>query len=196
MRPHALTWGLLAALLALALAHGPALGQTFPAGYGKYGKECAKAQAAAYGPLWRSVLLAQVEAESGWRPRVCSAYACGLTQFTDPTRRAVERKYGLSGSLWKPEYACTLQGLLMRDLAREVAPSFVGFQSQWAAVLRSYNGSPAAFWCEHRKAGRPVDAFQMEPFRCRAPAFHRENITYPRRILFTLYPKYLEAWGR
>lgn len=189
-------WFMVGATVAALVCAVSGYGQSFPSGYHKYGKECAKIQQRIYGRAWSSVLLAQVEQESAWRPNVCSRYACGLTQFTDPTRRAVERQYGLSGSLWKPDYACTLQSHLMRDLARDVAPRFAGFHSQWAAVLRTYNGSPRSFWCEWNKAGQPTDAFRMEPYSCRRADFHRENVHYPRRILFTLYPKYQEAWGR
>lgn len=183
-------------LMLTGVCPAPAASQGFPPGYYKHAKECVQVQQAVFGDHWDPVLLAQIEQESAWRPKVCSRYAaCGLTQFTGPTRRAVEARYGLAGDLWKPRYACTLQAYLMRDLARDVAPRFRGFFSQWAATLRSYNGSPASFWCEWRKAGRPVDAFRMEPFSCRRADYHRENVAYPRRILFSLYPKYREAWG-
>lgn len=191
--------GLLALGLMMAgacLTPAPVPAQSFPAGYYKHAKTCAQVQQSVFGPHWSSILLAQIEQESAWRPKVCSRYACGLTQFTGPTRRAVERQYGLSGDLWKPKYACLLQSYLMRDLARAHAPLFSDPVEQWAVTLRVYNGSPASFMCEYRRCGEPSSVWTVARCRCRAPAFHHENTEYPRRILFRLWPKYREAWGR
>ena len=32
-----------------------------------------------------AVMAAQIQQESGWRPGICSPFACGLTQFTPGT---------------------------------------------------------------------------------------------------------------
>lgn len=170
-------------------------GAELPAGYYKHGRECAKIQQRVYGlAYWSSLLLAQIHQESWWRADVCSPYACGLTQFTPATQRAIERQIGVSGSIFKPEHGCLLQGHLMRELARDAGPRFDGFVAQWSAAFRTYNGSPASFWREHTLCDRPRSTVAMEGCCVRRRAFCRENVEYPGRI-FRLWPLYLTAGG-
>ena len=188
------TWLLLLALLLPLPGTAPALAQ-FPAGYDKYGRDCAKVQRQVWGKRWSPILLAQIEQESSWNPAARSPWASGLAQFIPATQGAVEREYGLIGDIYDPMHACLLQAFHMRDLARSTGSKFDGFYGQWAAALRSYNGSPASFWCEHRKAGEPRDVWLMDPFSCRKAAFHHENTEYPRRILFQRFPRYYWEWN-
>ncbi|MCA1571353.1 MAG: transglycosylase SLT domain-containing protein [Chloroflexi bacterium] len=153
-----------------------------PRGYGMYGSKCASIQMSVWGPRWSSRLLAQIHAESGWRPNVCSAYACGLTQFTPATEREMERRLGVSGSIMDPEHACILQAHLMKSLARSTGPKFRGWLAQWHATERTYNGSPRNFWREWELAGRPTNTVAMEGFCVRRRAHCEENWAYPWKI--------------
>lgn len=182
---------LLAALVFTLLSAGPISSQ--PAGYREHGEDCAEIQQQVLGRHWTSLLLAQIEVESAWRSQAQSPYARGLTQFTPQTERAIEERYNIHGEVWDIEHACLLQSLLIRDLAKEVAPSFEGWLSQWGAVFRTYNGSPRNFWREWKLAGRPTNVWLMEGFCVRKQAFCDENQSYPHKIV-NRWSKYFWEW--
>lgn len=194
-----LTRGIWIALLVWALVLGlAAVVFGLPAGYYKYGRDCAREQQRVYGAAaWTSLMLAQIEVESAWRPLVCSPYACGLTQFTPATEAAVEAEAGLAGSVYDPEHACRLQAHLLKRLALQAGPVFEGFVPEWAATFRTYNGSPRSFWQEWVRAGRPTNTIAMEGTCVRRAAFCHENWSYPHKV-FRAWRGYLvEArWPR
>jgi len=189
------------ALLILAVVGGAILvatalcAQSMPDGYTLYGVRCALIQQQIMGRAWSSVMLAQIEQESYWNPRAESPFAQGLTQFTPATREAVARKYGLTVDIMNAEDACRLQSYLVRDLARSLGPRFDNFYSQWAAVLRSYNGPPHLFLREWRAAGSPQNAFLVLPEHCvRVDWACKENTEYPIRILIRKWYRYYWIW--
>lgn len=194
-----LAWIVLALAVAVlvVLLTRNVLAAPLPSGYYKYGRDCAQEQQQVFGlERWSSILLAQVEIESAWRPRAQSPYARGLTQFTPGTERAVAARYSLAGNIWDPSYACRLQAYLMRDLAREYGPLFRGFHAQWSAVLRCYNGSPRSFLREWALCGKPDNTVAMEPCCVRLAAHCLENMWYPVKA-FKVWPKYLRAgWSK
>jgi hypothetical protein len=169
----------------------------FPSGYAKYWKVVLKQHVRIYGErAYSTLLLAQVEQESGWRRCVTSpAGARGMMQFMPQTQAGVERESGFRGNICDPEHAARLQAWLMRENAKWCGPRFDGFRPVWFCTLRIYNGSPAAFACEHKKCGLPRSTDEVEPCSCRKRAFWIENTRYPRYV-FARWPKYLERHGR
>jgi len=168
---------------------------TFPTGYYKYGKMCARIHLRYVDKKKAEVFAAQIEQESAWKPDAKSPFAEGLTQFTASTKLAVEKKYGIqTENITNPRHACILQSLLMVELLQVSERRLEGFHSSMAGALRLYNGGPL-FWCEWRKAGRPTDAFAVEPFSCRARWAHKENTEYPRIILCKRLEKYKGVLG-
>lgn len=171
----------------------------FPRGYWAHGRAVAKIQQRVYGlRVWSSLLLAQIEQESGWRSCPTSPVgARGLTQFMPGTQRAIESKYGRRGDACDPEHAALLQSLLMKENAWQCGTAFRGFRPVWFCSLRTYNGSPRNFWKEWIAAGQPccsTVALERHCARFRRAAHCRENIEYPHRI-FNRWPKYAEVWG-
>ncbi len=187
-------------ILALAVAAGllffvcKAYGQRPPAGYFKYGRECAKTQQKVMGQYWSSMLLAQVEVESAWKPTAQSPYASGLTQFTPGTQRAVERQLGIAGNIFNPHHACLLQAHLMKQLAADLSKLVDGWLGHWVMPLRGYNGSPANLVREWEVCGRPKLWLDIEPCRGRRTvAQHRENVSYPHKTI-ARWSKYFWLW--
>lgn len=180
-------------------AHAPA-DVNLPSGFYKHRKRVVKVQREILGQRWDPYLLAQIEQESTWRPRVGSpAGARGLTQFIPSTQRAIEQKYGIRGSIYNVEHAARLQALLMRDNLRRCGATFSGFHNIYFCALRIYNGSPAAFWSEWRYAGRPRLVRSMRGV-CRRVRYSYclENWKYPELIrskrmkYLKLYPGYTQ----
>lgn len=187
------------AIVLMAVCQPSALAQ-FPAGYHKDVDVVVKEHWRIYGvAFWRSIVLAQIEQESGWRRCPRSAVgAVGLTQFMPSTQRAVESKYGIRGSACDPAHAARLQAYLMRDNAVSCGERFEAFLDVWSCSLRTYNGSPRNFWREWEAADRPAEPFTQEVYceRFRAVAHCRENTEYWRRIILERWwPRYYAAWG-
>lgn len=182
----------------VATCTGASFGQ-YPRGYWQHGRDVAKVQRQIFGlKAWSSVLLAQIEQESGWRACPISPVgARGLTQFMPGTQAAVERQYGVRGDVCDPKHAALLQSYLMRDNARLCGSRIRGWVPQWACSLRTYNGSPRNFWREWEAAGRPCcDTLEQERFctRFRKRAHCIENIRY-WRVVLARWPKYAQDWG-
>lgn len=144
----------------------------------------------------------QIQQESAWRPDVCSAYACGLTQFTPATADDIDTKYKLGGvNRSNPQWAVRAQMLYMRDLyeayhnadAKEPC-------DRWAFTLSSYNGGYG--WIRRDKeicdtqpgCDRRQWFFHVENWSARANWAFEENRGYPRRI-FTIQFRYT-TWGK
>jgi len=166
----------------------------FAPGYYKWGREVMKEQQRVYGlTRWSSLMLAQIEQESGWRRCPTSiAGARGLTQFIPSTQRAVEEASGYAGDICDPVHAARLQAWLMRDNARWCGARTEGWLSVWACALRTYNGSRRSWEREWLLCGSPANAFRVEPCRVRSLAHHVENVRYVHMIV-AHWPRY---WWR
>lgn len=149
-----------------------------------------------------SRLAAQIHQESRWRPSAASKYAQGLAQFTPST------------AAWLPNICDTLQGFDRWDamqsiraiscydawLLKRVKPlgkTELTQCSAWAFALRGYNGGEGWMVRERRMAlavnQDANDWIRVESFRARATWAHKENITYPKRILLNIEPFYRKA---
>jgi len=145
----------------------------------------------------------QIEQESAWRPEVCSAYACGLTQFTPGTADDIDTKYNLGGAnRSNPTWAVRAQMLYMRDLYNTRYNSEADCDcDRWAFTLASYNGGYG--WIRRDKTicdtkhgcDRRRWFGHVENWSNRAAWAFKENRGYPRRILDRNQYVY-KTWGK
>lgn len=145
---------------------------------------------------------AQIGQESGWRPDVCSPFACGLTQFTPATARWIA---GLDPRLagadvFDPGWA--IRALVAYDarLHGQVGAAATDCD-RWAMALSAYNGGLGWVFrdrrfCAARGGCEGVRWFyNVETANAgRSAAAWRENRGYPRRILFNQAP--YADWGQ
>lgn len=148
-------------------------------------------------------LAAQLHQESGWRPRAASKYANGLAQFTPATAKWMPE---ICPELGKPDvwdttwslgavacYDAWLYSRVEPILEDRPTPEC----SRWNFTLRAYNGGEK--WLQRERmatanAGHDPDDWRaVEKHRVRAGWAHKENIGYPRRILWRLEQAYLAA---
>jgi soluble lytic murein transglycosylase-like protein len=145
-----------------------------------------------------SLLAAQIEQESAWRPGAISRVgAAGLTQFMPATAQDIGRRHiGGPPNPFDPRWSMTAQSHYMRELLVEIVAR--NESERFAFALSAYNGGLRRV---HRR-----QALSAEPGRCInascdinpgiRPAAQRENREYPRRILLVLAPRYHAAgWG-
>lgn len=145
-----------------------------------------------------AVIAGQLEQESGWKPNVCSAVACGLAQFTGPTAKDMAKRYASLGSanVFDPAWALRAAVLYDRDLynATEAADDC----NHWAFALSAYNGGLGNVRRDVRLCTGRCDArfwFGGVALRSnRSAAAFRENRAYPARILFERQHSYI-SWG-
>lgn len=149
-----------------------------------------------------ATLAAQIHQESHWNPKAASKYAQGLAQFTPPTAK------------WLPEVCKDLQNFdrwnamqSVRGLAcydawlfnrvKPIGKTELTPCSRMAFALRGYNGGEGWLQRERQKAlaanQNANDWHAVASFRVRAGWAHKENTTYPRRILLRLEPVYQSA---
>lgn len=152
------------------------------------------------GPV--ALMAAQIEQESGWRPSVCSSYACGLSQFTPATEDWIKTAYPKklnSDGVFNPGWAIRAMVIYDRHIYHRIDNSATDCD-RWAFTLSAYNGGPG--WvnrdrakCSNTKGcdpGRWVNHVALHSNRA-AWAF-KENRAYPKKI-FAKQVNY-EAWGR
>lgn len=154
------------------------------------------------------VMAAQINQESRWHERVCSAFACGLAQFTPSTAKwisGVYKKELAGANVFNPEWAIRALTRYDHFLYESVGrPEPDSECDQWAFTLSAYNGGLG--WVERdrlvcRSIGRGLcdaDAWfgnvADNPDPRRSAGAVRENRGYPRTILFSQQP--YAAWGR
>lgn len=149
-------------------------------------------------------LAAQLHQESGWRPKARSHVgAMGLAQFMPATARWMGERWRAelpAFDPWNPQQAILAAAIYDKWLLDRVQP--IGWTpiddcSRWNFALRAYNGGEKWLLRERGMtvAGKrdPNDWREVEGFRGRSVAAHRENIGYPRRILLVLEPAYIAA---
>lgn len=151
-----------------------------------------------------SRLAAQLHQESGWRIRANSPVgAQGMAQFMPATAKWIASQFpDQLGTFdpWDPMQAIKAAAIYDKWLLDRVQPIGHAPMSEctrWNFALRGYNGGEA--WLLRERgltvAGRANanDWRDVERFRARGPAAHKENIGYPRRILQVLEPAYIAA---
>lgn len=146
-----------------------------------------------------SLLAAQLQQESGWRPDAVSRVgAQGLAQFMPATGRDVAARYGGGPSNpFDPRWSMQAQSRYLRELWMSIRA--INESERFAFALAAYNGGLGHV--------RSRQSMSDDPGRClhatcdiRPPrvsvANQAENREYPRRILLVLMPRYHAAgWG-
>lgn len=149
-------------------------------------------------------LAAQLHQESGWRKVARSPVgAQGMAQFMPATAKWIAEQFPAElGAFdpWDPMQAIKAAAIYDKWLLDRVQPighSRMSECTRWNFALRGYNGGEA--WLLRERgltvAGRANanDWRDVERFRARGTAAHKENIGYPRRILLVLEPAYIAA---
>lgn len=141
----------------------------------------------------------QIEQESGWRPEVCSRFACGLTQFTDDTADWISKMPGLEHkNVFNPDWAIRAMVVYDKWLYDQFEDA-AGDKDRWAFTLSGYNGGVGNVFREQASCGPPCDERKwfgnVEHSRRRSPANFRENRGYVETILGRRQQNYA-TWGR
>lgn len=135
-------------------------------------------------------MAAQIQQESGWRPGVCSPFACGLTQFTPSTAAWIS---GLDpelagGNRFNPAWA--IRALVLYDyLLYNKVPAAADDCARWAFVLSSYNGGLGwvqrdVLLCRQTAGCDPTQWWGNVAFRSKRAGWAlKENRNYPFKIL-------------
>lgn len=146
------------------------------------------------------VMAAQMQQESHWDPAICSAYACGLAQFTPATARWISKAYpGLeTGDVFNIGWAIRALVVYDHHLYERVPPAATDCD-RWAFALSSYNGGLGWLQRDVRmtvRAGKngKIWAGNVALYSPRGKAAKVENRGYPRKILNN--EATYAGWGR
>lgn len=152
------------------------------------------------GPV--ALAAAQIDQESKWNPRVCSPYACGLSQFTPSTAEWMGREYpGELGLVdrFNPDWA--IRALVLYDWhLREWVTWAESECERWAFTLSAYNGGQKYLIRERLRCAESETCDTSRWFgnvawhRVRGKGPYRENRAYVRKIMLELQPGYAD-WG-
>jgi len=152
-----------------------------------------------------ATLAAQLHQESAWKPDARShAGALGMAQFMPATARDMARLHPTAcapAQPFDPRWAIRCAARYDADLYRAIRAQTLC--DRWAMTLSAYNGGLGWVYRDQRTA-RDV---QLNPGRWwgntevvnagRSISAWLENRGYPRRILHTLAPRYVQAgWGK
>ncbi len=148
-----------------------------------------------------AALAAQVHQESAWQPQAVSRVgAQGLAQFMPTTARWwCERERTAPADCLPHNPAWALRAMVGYDryLWQRTAATHSDYDRLWLA-LRGYNGGEGHVRAEAATTGLQAPTrVQIDAAcgRARRAAVHcRENLSYPRRILVELQPRYA-SWG-
>ena len=146
-----------------------------------------------------AVFAAQIHQESAWRPNAKSwVGARGMAQFMPGTETWMNELFpelAQLGGAENPTWA--IRAMLRYDAwLRQRVWGETEFDC-WHGVMRGYNGGLGHWRMEAAKVAPKIDRASIDA-ACGSAKRHRshckENLSYPRRILITLQPRYL-AWG-
>lgn len=168
----ALTLTFLGCLLACP---SPALAQEVSRAAATYKLDLTRQAVRVFGREWQGaaapipLLAAQVQQESGWNPRICSRFACGLTQFTPATAAHMQSRF--ASELGAPEgdvrlnagWAIRAQARYMHDLSVSFKPATISRCDRLRFGLSAYNGG--AGWVARDRAlatARGLDSTKYE----------------------------------
>ena len=195
---------ILAAVLLVILAAGALLlwpagarAQSIPAEAHQYKRDLIRAGRNVWGMDAPTATMAgQVHQESRWRAVASSPVgAVGIAQFMPSSARWIQGVYPveLAGDVLSADWG--IRALVRYDRHLWERTSALDNCEQWAFTLASYNGGEG--WTRKRQRLSPT------PMACLyatceinpgiTPANQRENAGYPKRILLTLEPLYVEA---
>ena len=136
-----------------------------------------------------ATMAGQIEQESGWRPDVCSPYACGLTQFTPATATWISGLYSnlAMTDVFNPSWA--IRALVRYDhLLHRGFENTATERDRWAFTLSSYNGGAGNLrreirLCSARVICNPTKWANVSAINSRALWAFRENRGYVNTIL-------------
>jgi len=138
-----------------------------------------------------------IHQESAWNPLAQSAYAKGLTQFTDSTFSDIVRRdpsIGQLGDVFNPHAAIRAMTTYHHSLWSLFPNS--DENNRWAFVLSAYNGGPGFVMkdqktCAMQPSCSPLVWWgNVELYSTRAAWAFKENRGYPRNILKRWVPLY------
>ena len=147
-----------------------------------------------------AVFAGQIEQESRWDPKVCSAYACGLAQFTPATAAWISGAYAAKlgeNNVFNPAWAIRAVLIYDRNLYDQITAATDC--DRWGFTLSAYNGGLGNVRKDVRLCLGP-ECDRLRWFRhvelrsSRGRAAFRENRHYPRAILFQRQFTYA-TWG-
>ncbi len=195
---------ILAAVLLSVLAVGamllwpaPTRAQSVPVEAHQYKRDLIRAGRNVWGMEAPTATMAgQIHQESRWRAVAASPVgAVGIAQFMPATARWIQGVYPLelAGDPLSPEWG--IRALVRYDRHLWERTDALDGCERMAFTLASYNGGEG--WTRKRQRMSPT------PLACLyatceinpgiLPANQRENAAYPKRILLTLEPLYIEA---
>lgn len=146
------------------------------------------------------LLAAQIEKESTWRPKVCSKYACGLAQVTEPTAEYLGDKFEILEDIdvTNPDWSIHAQSLYMMYLVDK--SKGVDECNAWAKALSAYNGGIGWLRRDEKvtetKGSDPKvwwNSVEVHKDSRRSQSAVAENTEYPRRVILEMQKKYYES---
>lgn len=146
-----------------------------------------------------AVFAGQIEQESAWNPRACSAYACGLAQFTPATAADMDKRLSTPNDVFNPAWAIRALVVYDHDLYKQVGYAITNCD-RWAFTLSAYNGGLGNVrkdiqLCRISNNCRPETWFgNVENHSARGANAFVENRRYPRAILNQRQATY-SGWG-
>ncbi len=137
-----------------------------------------------------ALLAGQISQESAWRPDVCSAYACGLSQFTARTAKWIAETHAPLGppAPLDPHWAIRAMVTYDKSLYDAVKPAKTDCD-RWKFTLSDYNGG--SNWRIKRQAmsPQPGDFSISSAFNPGVlPSNQKQNEQYPFRIVYNWQP--------
>lgn len=140
-----------------------------------------------------------IHQESAWNPLAQSAYAKGLTQFTDATWQDMLRldpSIGLLGDVFNPTAA--MRAMVTYHHALWGTFKAVDEENRWAFVLSAYNGGPGYVRKDQKLCATMLSCSPLvwwgnvERYSSRARWAFKENRGYPFNILKRWVPLYVQ----
>lgn len=143
-----------------------------------------------------ALLAAQITQESGWKPGVCSVYACGLAQFTPGTAQwlsGINTSLGPAAPL-DPHWA--LRALVTYDKRlHDGANPSASDCDRWQFGLSDYNGGSGWRIRRQKMSPQPEDYAITSAFNPGISKVNQQqNQAYPFRIVFHWQPVFV-SWN-
>lgn len=143
-----------------------------------------------------AVLAGQITQESGWKPDVCSKYACGLAQFTPATAKWLSGAYGLGAAEpLSPSWA--LKALVTYDKALHDGANPADTDcDRWQFGLSDYNGGSKWRIRRQQSSPKPGDFAVTSAINPGISAGNQQqNQEYPFRIVWRWQVMFLDWTG-
>lgn len=190
--------------MAFLLAASAADAQTIPAQANQYRRQMIASVRLVWGlnaPI--SFFAAQVAQESGFRANAKSAYAGGLSQFTESTAIWISKVYPDElgdVDIFNPAWSLRAQARFTKHLYDQATFAATSCD-KFSFLLSGYNGG-SGWWSRDRALAKKYGAdttrwfWHVEKYSSRSAAAFQENRSYVKRIIYVWQPRFIEAgWG-